>query len=102
MSQYVGEELGTRFKADSAKLSAEFFERILQTTANGARNCLSSAVLSIESVQCDYWADSERGWRNGFRLISSSCDQPRRAVCASTRTIGLAQVKLSSPACCTK
>ena len=49
MSQYIGKELGARFKADPAKLSAEFFEGILQGRPQTADEIASAALFLVSN-----------------------------------------------------
>jgi NAD(P)-dependent dehydrogenase (short-subunit alcohol dehydrogenase family) len=49
MSQYIGKELGARFKTDPAKLSAEFFERILQGRPQTADEIASAALFLVSN-----------------------------------------------------
>lgn len=49
MSQYIGKELGARFNVDPAKLSAQFFEGILQGRPQTANEIASAALFLVSN-----------------------------------------------------
>jgi hypothetical protein len=71
MSQELGRRLADYFKADSEQLFKQMLQGSYKGGADSGRNCFCGLISGFRSIQRNYWADSERGWRNGFLLSSS-------------------------------